>query len=38
LLINLMRTHLSPYWQWLAGAVALQLVGALAALYLPSPR
>lgn len=36
MLIDLLRTHLRPYRQWLAGAVALQLAGTLAALYLPS--
>jgi ATP-binding cassette subfamily B protein len=35
-LIDLLRTHLRPYRHWLAGAVALQLAGTLAALYLPS--
>jgi ATP-binding cassette subfamily B protein len=35
-LIDLLRTHLRPYRQWLAGAVALQLAGTLSALYLPS--
>ena len=36
MLIDLLRSHLRPYRHWLAGAVALQLAGTLAALYLPS--
>ena len=36
MLIDLLRTHLRPYRHWLAGAVALQMAGTLAALYLPS--
>jgi ATP-binding cassette subfamily B protein len=35
-LIDLLKTRLRPYRKWLAGAVALQLAGTLAALYLPS--
>ncbi|NEE00766.1 ABC transporter ATP-binding protein [Phytoactinopolyspora halotolerans] len=36
MLIRLLRTYLRPYRSWLAGVVALQLLGTLAALYLPS--
>jgi ATP-binding cassette, subfamily B, multidrug efflux pump len=36
MLIRLLRTHLRPYRSWLVAVVVLQLVGTLAALYLPS--
>jgi ATP-binding cassette subfamily B protein len=36
MLIRLLRTYLRPYRRWLTAVVALQLVGTLASLYLPS--
>jgi ATP-binding cassette, subfamily B, multidrug efflux pump len=36
MLIALLRTHLAPYRRWLGAVVALQLVGTIASLYLPS--
>ena len=36
MLMRLLRTHLRPYTSWLAAVVALQLVGTMASLYLPS--
>ncbi|MBB6627250.1 ABC transporter ATP-binding protein [Nocardioides sp. KIGAM211] len=36
MLIRLLRTHLQPYRGWLAAVVALQFVGVVAMLYLPS--
>ena len=36
MLIRLLRTYLVPYQRLLAAVIALQLVGTLAALYLPS--
>jgi ATP-binding cassette subfamily B protein len=36
MLVRLLRDHLRPYRRWLAAIVALQLVGTMAALYLPS--
>jgi ATP-binding cassette, subfamily B, multidrug efflux pump len=36
MLIALLRTHLAPYRRWLTAVVALQLVGTIASLYLPS--
>ena len=36
MLLRLVRTHLRPYRSWLAAVVGLQLVGTVAALYLPS--
>ncbi|WP_026875416.1 ABC transporter ATP-binding protein [Jiangella gansuensis] len=36
MLIRLLRTYLRPYRRWLAAVVALQFVGTLASLYLPS--
>jgi ATP-binding cassette, subfamily B, multidrug efflux pump len=36
LLVRLLRDHLRPYRRWLAAVVALQLVGTMASLYLPS--
>jgi ATP-binding cassette subfamily B protein len=35
-LVRLLRLHLQPYGQALAAVVALQLVGTMASLYLPS--
>jgi ATP-binding cassette subfamily B protein len=35
-LFRLLRSHLRPYAGWLAAVVALQLVGTIASLYLPS--
>src|ERR1700712_556343 len=36
MLLRLVRTHLEPYRRWLTIVVALQFVGTVAALYLPS--
>ncbi len=36
MLLRLLRTHLAPYKKWLLAIVALQFVGTVAALYLPS--
>ncbi len=36
MLIRLVRRHLQPYRRWLTAVVALQFVGTVAALYLPS--
>ena len=36
MLVRLLRTHLRPYRRALAAVVALQLVGTMASLYLPS--
>jgi ATP-binding cassette subfamily B multidrug efflux pump len=36
MLLRLVRTHLQPYRRWLSIVVALQFVGTVAALYLPS--
>ncbi|HET7303754.1 MAG TPA: ABC transporter ATP-binding protein [Segeticoccus sp.] len=36
MLFRLLRSHLRPYAGWLAAVVALQLVGTIASLYLPS--
>jgi ATP-binding cassette subfamily B protein len=36
MLINLLRTHLRPYWRALLAVVGLQLVSTMASLYLPS--
>ena len=36
MLMRLLRSHLRPYTSWLAAVVALQLVGTMASLYLPS--
>ena len=36
MLLRLVRTHLQPYRRWLTIVVALQFVGTVAALYLPS--
>jgi ATP-binding cassette subfamily B multidrug efflux pump len=36
LLLRLLRTRLRPYRRWIAAVVALQLLGTMAALYLPS--
>jgi ATP-binding cassette subfamily B protein len=36
MLVRLLRDHLRPYRRWLAAVVALQLVGTMASLYLPS--
>ncbi len=36
MLIRLLRRHLAPYRAWLAAVVALQFVGTVAMLYLPS--
>jgi ATP-binding cassette subfamily B protein len=36
LLVRLLRDHLRPYRRWLAAIVGLQLVGTIAALYLPT--
>jgi ATP-binding cassette subfamily B protein len=36
MLVRLLREHLRPYRRWLFAVVALQLVGTIAALYLPS--
>ncbi len=36
MLLRLLRTHLAPYKKWLAAVAALQFVGTVAALYLPS--
>jgi ATP-binding cassette, subfamily B, multidrug efflux pump len=36
MLMRLLRTHLRRYTSWLAAVVALQLVGTMASLYLPS--
>ena len=36
MLLRLVRTHLEPYRRWLSIVVALQFVGTVAALYLPS--
>ena len=36
MLLRLVRTHLRPYRTWLLAVVALQFVGTVAALYLPS--
>jgi ATP-binding cassette, subfamily B, multidrug efflux pump len=36
MLVRLLRDHLRPYQRWLAVIVGLQLVGTIAALYLPS--
>ena len=36
MLIRLLRSHLRPYRPWLLAVVALQLVGTIASLYLPS--
>jgi ATP-binding cassette subfamily B multidrug efflux pump len=36
MLIRLVRTHLRPYKNWITAIVALQFVGTVAALYLPS--
>ncbi|MBB5790448.1 ABC transporter ATP-binding protein [Jiangella mangrovi] len=36
MLITLLRTYLRPYRRWLGAVVALQFVGTLASLYLPS--
>jgi ATP-binding cassette subfamily B multidrug efflux pump len=36
MLLRLVRTHLQPYRRWLTAVVALQFVGTVAALYLPS--
>ena len=36
MLVRLVRTHLVPYQGELAGVLVLQLVGTIAALYLPS--
>jgi len=35
-LVHLMRTHLRPYRSWIAAIVALQFVGTVALLFLPS--
>jgi len=35
-LLRVLRTHLRPYRRWLSFVVGLQLVGTMAALYLPS--
>jgi ATP-binding cassette subfamily B multidrug efflux pump len=36
MLVRLLRDHLRPYRRWLTAIIALQLVGTIAALYLPS--
>ena len=36
MLLRLLRTHLAPYKKWLVAIAALQFVGTVAALYLPS--
>jgi ATP-binding cassette subfamily B multidrug efflux pump len=36
MLISLLRRNLAPYKKWLAAVIALQFVGTVAALYLPS--
>src|SRR6266550_2057332 len=36
MLIELLRTHLRPYWRALFAVVALQLISTMASLYLPS--
>jgi ATP-binding cassette subfamily B multidrug efflux pump len=36
MLVRLLRDHLRPYRRWLAAVVGLQLLGTMAALYLPS--
>ena len=36
MLVHLMRTHLRPYRSWIAAIVALQFVGTVALLFLPS--
>jgi ATP-binding cassette subfamily B protein len=36
MLLGLLRSHLRPYRRWLLAIVALQLVGTIASLYLPS--
>jgi len=36
MLLRLVRTHLAPYRNWLAGIVVLQFIGTVAALFLPS--
>ena len=36
MLLRLLRTHLAPYKKWLLAIAALQFVGTVAALYLPS--
>ncbi len=36
MLMGLLRSHLRPYTTWLSAVVALQLVGTMASLYLPS--
>jgi ATP-binding cassette, subfamily B, multidrug efflux pump len=36
MLVGLLRTYLQPYKRWLGAVVALQLIGTIASLYLPS--